>query len=191
MAGEALEQVRCQVRVVCNSRLDPLDVSTARAAQLAMRREWTESLPEDIGPALQKRLSRLYDLLRSGKVRVKGVPDACSGLVHGKAGVITRSDRGSLAFLGSANESRSAWTRNYEIVWTDESAEGVAWVQEEFNALWFSPEAVDLADSVIEDIGRLARRTVIPTLAAWNSARDAFSASANSATRWTSTTCDA
>ena len=46
LAGEAIEQVAGQVRVICNSQLDPLDVSTARAAQLAQRREWADSIPK-------------------------------------------------------------------------------------------------------------------------------------------------
>ncbi len=170
LAGEAIEQVAGQVRVVCNSQLDPRDVSTARAAQLAQRREWAGSIPEDVPPPMQTRLARLHEFLKSGKLRVKVLPDARFGLIHGKAGVVTAADGARFAFLGSANESRSAWTRNYEIVWVDESADGAAWVQEEFDALWRDPFAVDLADAVIEDIGRLSRRVVIATLGDWKGA---------------------
>ena len=170
LAGEAIEQVAGQVRVICNSQLDPLDVSTARAAQLAQRREWAGSIPEDVPPPMQRRLARLHDFLKSGKLRVRVLPDARFGLIHGKAGVVTASDGARFSFLGSANESRSAWTRNYEIVWVDESAEGTAWVQEEFDALWRDPYAVDLADAVVEDIGRLSRRVVIATLGDWKGA---------------------
>src|SRR5687768_5550690 len=76
IAGEAIEQVAGQVRVICNSHLDPLDVSTARAAQLAMRREWTASVPEDVPSPYQRRLTRLYSLLTNGKLRIKVLPDA-------------------------------------------------------------------------------------------------------------------
>ena len=167
IAGEAIEQVVGQVRVICNSQLDPFDVTTARAAQLAMRREWAQSIPEDIAPLMQARLARLYNFLTSGKLRIKVLPDARFGLIHGKAGVVTASDGTQIAFMGSANESRAAWTQNYEIVWSDDSAEGIAWVQEEFDALWHSPDAVSLADAVIEDAGRLSRRVVIATTDAW------------------------
>ena len=170
LAGEAIEQVAGQVRVVCNSQLDPLDVSTARAAHLAQRQEWNQSVPEDVPPPMQKRLARLHDFLKSGKLRVKVLPDARFGLIHGKAGVVTAADGKKFSFLGSANESRSAWTRNYEIVWVDESADGTAWVQEEFDALWRDAYAVDLADVVVEDIGRLSRRVVIATLGDWKNA---------------------
>ena len=170
LAGEAIEQVTGQVRVVCNSQLDPLDVSTARAAQLAQRREWAASVPEDIPPPLQKRLAHLHELLKSGKLRIRVLPNERFGLIHGKAGVVTAANGARLSFLGSANESRRAWTRNYEIVWVDESAESTAWVQDEFDALWRDPFAVDLADAVIEDIGRLSRRVVVATLQDWKNA---------------------
>jgi hypothetical protein len=59
------------------------------------------------------------------------------------------------------NESKPAWTLNYELLWEDTSAEAVAWVQEEFDALWTHHAAVPLAEFVIEDVERLSRREVI------------------------------
>jgi hypothetical protein len=53
---------------------------------------------------------------------VKVLPDEAFGLIHGKAGVITRADGSRVCFIGSANESRTAWVSNYELVWLDESA---------------------------------------------------------------------
>ena len=50
-------------------------------------------------------------------------PDEAFGLIHGKAGVITRTDGSRVCFIGSANESRTAWVSNYELVWLDESEE--------------------------------------------------------------------
>ena len=43
------------------------------------------------------------------------------GLIHGKAGVIRRADGSATAFLGSVNESSSAWKLNYELLWEDDS----------------------------------------------------------------------
>jgi hypothetical protein len=43
----------------------------------------------------------------------------------------------------------------------------VAWVREEFDSLWHSPFAVELADAVVQDIQRLAVRSVIPDLDDW------------------------
>jgi PLD-like domain len=49
--------------------------------------------------------------------------------VHGKAGVIRRPDGTASAFMGSLNETREGWSSNYEMVWEDTSADGVAWVE--------------------------------------------------------------
>jgi hypothetical protein len=46
--------------------------------------------------------------------------------VHCKVGVITLADGRRLGFIGSMNEPRSGWQRYYEILWEDESPEGVA-----------------------------------------------------------------
>jgi len=153
--------------LVCNSCLNPLDVQTARAAKWGMHREWCASLPAEIGAPMKARLQRLYDFLGSGLLRVKVLPDEAFGLIHGKAGVITRTDGSQVCFIGSANESRTAWVSNYELVWLDESEEGVQWVQEEFDALWSSPQAVDLAEAVVQDVARLIHRVVIPHIDAW------------------------
>ncbi|MBU0646722.1 DEAD/DEAH box helicase family protein, partial [Patescibacteria group bacterium] len=108
-----------------------------------------------------------YDFLSSGLLKVKVLPDEAFGLIHGKAGVITRTDGSRVCFIGSANESRTAWVSNYELVWLDESEEGVRWVQEEFDALWSSPQAVDLAEAVVQDVARLIHRVVVPDIGAW------------------------
>ncbi|MDD9982325.1 MAG: helicase-related protein, partial [Gammaproteobacteria bacterium] len=76
------------------------------------------------------------------------------------------------SFLGSANESGTAFRLNYELVWEDDSPEAVAWVQEEFDALWSSPFAVRLADFIIEDLERLSRRELIPDLSQWREEPD-------------------
>jgi len=173
VAGEALERVSGPVRLVCNSQLSSKDVATARAANYAMRREWCGSEPEHrIHEKSQERFRRLYQLLRSGKLQVKVLPSERFGLVHGKAGVITLADGRKTSFLGSINETYAAWKLNYELVWEDDDATAVAWVQEEFDALWTSPDAVLLADFVVEDIGRLARREVISGVPAWREAPD-------------------
>jgi len=172
VAGEALEQMTPEggetcVRMVCNSCLNLLDVQTARAAKWGMHREWCASLPAEIGAPMKTRLQRLYDFLGSGLLKVKVLPDEAFGLIHGKAGVITRTDGSRVCFIGSANESRTAWVSNYELVWLDESEEGVRWVQEEFDALWSSPQAVDLAEAVLQDVARLIHRVIVPDIDAW------------------------
>ena len=171
VAGEALEAMApdALVRVIANSDLSALDVLTARAAKLAMYREWRAALPDDISPPLRARLDRLHAFLSSGRLQVRVLPDEVFGLIHGKAGVVVRSNGEPISFLGSANESRSGWELNYEIVWTDSSAEGVAWVREEFEALWRHPDAKDLAEAVIQDVARVAKRVAVPDIPGWKS----------------------
>ena len=172
VAGEALESVQGGIRVVCNSALSRADIAVAKAAQVAMRREWCEARPEGLGDAARPRFKRLYHLLRSGKLDVRVLPDDGFGLIHGKAGVITRADGRQTSFLGSANESGTAFRLNYELIWEDDSAEAVAWVQQEFDALWSSPLAVPLAEFVIRDLDRLSRRELIGEVTNWREAPD-------------------
>ena len=167
VAGEALETVQGKIRVVCNSQLSRADVDVAKLAQAATRREWCESRPEALGENARPRFKRLYDYLRSGKLEVRVLPDDVFGLIHGKAGVVTLADGKRTAFLGSANESKTAFRLNYELVWEDDSAESVAWVQAEFDALWQSPFAVPLADFVVRDLDRLSRRELISETHRW------------------------
>jgi phosphatidylserine/phosphatidylglycerophosphate/cardiolipin synthase-like enzyme len=173
VAGEELESVSGPVRLVCNSIIDPKDIETAKkAAQAAMRREWCDAQPERLPDAAKPRFQRLYDFLANGKLQVRVLPDAIFGLIHGKAGVMTLADGRRTAFLGSVNESLTAWRLNYELLWEDDSEDAVAWVQDEFDSLWHSPFAVELADAVVQDIKRLAVRSVIPDLDDWRGQPD-------------------
>jgi len=167
VAGENLDQITGTVRMVCNSQLDAMDVKTAQAAVGAMRREWCATEPEKLGERSRSRFQKLHDYLTSGKLEVRVLPDAAFGLIHGKAGIITLADGTKTAFMGSANESKSAWRLNYELIWEDDSPEAVRWVEEEFDALWNHKDCRRLSEFVIEDVGRIARRTVIPSIEEW------------------------
>jgi len=167
VAGESLSAVEGTVRVVCNSQLEVEDVKTARAALAAIRKEWCAEEPEKMGVESRGRFARLYGYLKSGKLQVRVLPDHAFGLIHGKAGVITKPDGTKTAFMGSMNETFSGWKLNYELVWEDDSPEAVNWVQEEFDVLWNDPNYKKLADFIIEDIGRIARREIIPKLLEW------------------------
>jgi phosphatidylserine/phosphatidylglycerophosphate/cardiolipin synthase-like enzyme len=145
VAGEQIESVAGTVRVVCNSELEPGDIVSARRAVAAQQQSWRKSLPEQKAEHAAERFRRLHDLLVSGKLEVKVLPEHAFGLIHGKAGVIHMADGQRTAFMGSANDTFRAWNVNYELVWEDDSAEAVQWVQEEFDALWQSPAAFPLA----------------------------------------------
>jgi superfamily II DNA or RNA helicase len=169
VAGEAIGEMAAGgvARIICNSELMPEDIHTARAAQMGMLQEWKRWLPDDISPETQRNLRRLYDLLTSGRLKVKVLPSGVHGLLHGKAGLVRHADGSRLCFVGSANETLSGWRRNYEIVWADRSIEGCDWVQAEFDALWHHAAAHDLADAVITDIQRISVRTVVNDLDIW------------------------
>ena len=107
VAGEALETVTGNIRLGCNSHLARADVEIAKAAQAGMRREWCDSHPENLDEAAKPRFRRLHDLLWSGKLAIRVLPDDVFGLIHGKAGVITMADGRRTSFLGSAKIGRA------------------------------------------------------------------------------------
>jgi len=172
LMGEEIDTISGKIRVICNSNLHPFDVQTAKAAKMALWKSWAGSSPEELlaepaAPIAQNRFKRLYDFLCSGKLEVRVLPDETFGLIHGKAGVITLADGSKTSFMGSANESSSAWKVNYELIWEDTSPEAVEWVQEEFEALWLHPQAFPLSDAVVLDFERLSRRQVVRNLQDW------------------------
>jgi hypothetical protein len=163
VAGEAIANVTGPVRIICNSDLDPQDLVTAASAQAALRRSWCSGKPEEAPPSALPRYRALYEALTNKKIEVRVLPDSAFGLIHGKAGVVRRADGSATAFLGSVNESASAWKVNYELLWEDNAPETIAWVQEEFDALWNDSRAIDLAccPFIAQDVKRIISRRVI------------------------------
>ena len=163
IAGEAVEGISGKIRIICNSSLAPDDVKIAAYARMRMKQEWGGYEPEEKfnTEAAQLRLKKLYELLSSDKMEIKVLPDEVYGLMHGKAGVITYKDGRKSCFLGSINETRNAWTVNYEIVWADDDPESVKWVQDEFDYFWNSPFAIPLSDFIIKDIKRISGRVQV------------------------------
>lgn len=180
VAGEAIQNVNGPVRIICNSDLDPQDVATAVSAQASLRRSWCSGFPETAPPSALPRYRALYDALIQGKIDVKVLPDSAFGLIHGKAGVVRSADGSATAFLGSVNESATAWSVNYELLWEDDSPDTVAWVQEEFDALWNDPRAIPLAwcPFIQQDLKRIIDRKVV-TPAEWQATADTARAAAS------------
>jgi len=167
IAGEAIEEIEGCVRVVCNSEMQKEDAVTVGAAVNAMRREWCSKKPEELYINVPHRLKKLYSLIKSGKLQIKVVPNDVFGLIHGKAGVITYKDGKKTCFIGSVNETYTGWKLNYEILWEDDSEEGVKWVQDEFDYFWNSPYAIPLSEFIVEDIKRISERKVIYSVDEW------------------------
>lgn len=147
------------VRIVCNSELDATDIGISKAVREAKLKEVWNELPAATEALLHRdRYRRLYELLTKGNVQIRVVPKE-KVFLHGKAGVIELADGSRTAFLGSINESRSAFAENYEVLWEDPSEEAVAWVDEEFEALW--EHGYPLPDAIVEEVGRIARRVEV------------------------------
>jgi len=145
------------IEVVCNSDLDPRDITASRLArEAALKEKWNEGFDQIDSMMYRPRYKRLYELLKSGKVKVQVVSAKDAPFLHGKAGVIEGRDGIKTSFIGSLNETREGWQEHYEIVWEDRSPEGVAWVEDEFRYLW--QRSVPLPDAIIEEIGRLSRK---------------------------------
>ena len=167
IAGEAIETISGKVRLICNSQIEKEDCETATAAASALRREWCENEPEKVYASAIPRLKRLYEFMKSGKLEIKILPNNVFGLIHGKAGVITLADGSKTSFIGSVNETFSAWRLNYEMLWEDNSTEAIEWVENEFDYFWQHPCAIPMSDFVVEDIGRISEREVIDDISRW------------------------
>ena len=158
LVGEEIAGIP-KVQIVCNSELDAADVVVSKhARETALKERWNEAPAEVEALLHRERYRRLHELLTSGRVEIRVVPKD-RVFIHGKAGVIEAADGTKTCFLGSINETRSAFAQNYEILWEDPSPEGVAWVEEEFEALW--KDAYPLPDAIIEEIKRVADRVEI------------------------------
>ena len=162
LVGEEIAGIP-DVRIVCNSELDAADVLVSKAVrEQSLKEVWnreTEAAASvGIDSLMQReRYRRLHELLQKGNVKIRVVPKD-RVFLHGKAGVI-EGPEGKTCFLGSINETRSAFANNYEILWEDRSAEGVQWVEEEFEALW--AEGKELPDAIIEEIRRVSERVEV------------------------------
>ena len=159
VAGEVLEDIP-EVKIVCNVDIHPDDLKVAQLRESKMLGRWNERALEAEALLHRDRYRRLDALLQRHGQAVRVAPDDICGFVHGKAGVITLADGRRLGFIGSMNETRSGWQRHYEILWEDESHEGVAWIEEEFDFLWNA--AKPLPQAVIREVHRRGyRREVI------------------------------
>ena len=169
IAGEYLDEMGGQIRIICNSQLQADDVKYIKDQPQAMKLEWCEGKPEEELAKIPERLIKLYQYLKTGKMDVRVLPNDVFGLIHGKAGVITKNDGSKVAFMGSMNETYSGWGKggNYEIAWVDDDTDAINWVQNEFNALWEHPLARPLTKFIIEDIKRIAERKVIYEITEW------------------------
>lgn len=155
VANELLEAIP-EVKIVCNVDIHPDDLRVAQLRESKMIGRWNETAIEAEALLNRDRYRRLDSFLEKHGQAIRVAPDSVCGFLHGKAGVIELADGRKLGFIGSMNETRSGWQRHYEILWEDESPEGVAWIEDEFNFLWNA--AKELPRAVIREVHRRGYR---------------------------------
>ncbi|MGO2638113.1 MAG: phospholipase D-like domain-containing protein, partial [Enterococcus viikkiensis] len=154
LVGEEISKIP-EVKIICNSELDLADFHVATGRNTALKERWNEVDVESEALLKKDRYQILDQLLQSGNVEIRVVPRERLFL-HGKAGSIHYSNGSRKSFIGSVNESKSAFAHNYELVWQDDDEESADWVEQEFWALW--NDGVPLPEAILAEINRVANR---------------------------------
>ncbi len=154
LLGEEIANIP-EVKIVCNSELDLVDFKVATYRDVGIKERWNDVDVAAEALLKKERYQYLDTLLKQGNVEIRVVPKERLFL-HGKAGSIHYADGRRRAFMGSVNDSKSAFSQNYELVWQDDDAESADWVEQEFWALW--QQGVPLPEVVIAEIYRVANR---------------------------------
>ncbi len=165
IAGEYLDSIE-DVKIVCNSDVRAEDVKIAKICESKLLGRLNEQPVEAESLLNRPRYQSLYQFLNQYPDAIRVAPDNVCGFVHGKAGVIEKKDGSRLGFIGSMNETKAGWQEHYEIVWLDQSPEGVDWIQAKFDALW--QNAVPLPRAIVQELGRRAHRKEITLAQAEN-----------------------
>lgn len=155
VAHEWLDDIP-DVQIVCNVDIHPDDLKIAKVCEAKLLGRLHESAVEVDALRHRARYQRLDDFLTKRGQVIRVAPDSVCGFVHGKAGVIDLANGDKLGFIGSMNETRNGWQKHYEILWQDDSPEGVAWIEAEFEYLWNA--ARPLPDAICREIKRRSHR---------------------------------
>ncbi len=154
LVGEEIAQIP-EVKIICNSELDMADFQVATSRNTALKERWNEVDVSAEALLKKDRYQILDQLLHAGNVEIRVVPKERLFL-HGKAGSIHYPDGNRKAFIGSVNETKSAFVHNYELVWQDDDNASADWVEDEFWELW--KEGVPLPETILAEISRVANR---------------------------------
>lgn len=155
VAHEWIDQIP-DVQIVCNVDLHPDDLKVAQVREAKMMGRWNEHEVEVEALRNRARYRRLDEFLEKRGQVIRVAPDSVCGFVHGKAGVIDLADGRKIGFIGSMNETSNGWQRHYEILWEDDSPDGVAWIEAEFDFLWKA--ARPMPEAVIKEVKRRSQR---------------------------------
>ncbi|MBF0227793.1 MAG: hypothetical protein HQK76_20285, partial [Desulfobacterales bacterium] len=154
LIGEEISQIP-EVKIICNSEIDKADFQVSIGRNIALKERWNEVDIEAEALLEKERYQILDKILRSGNVEIRVVPKERLFL-HGKAGSIHYADGSRKSFIGSVNETKSAFSHNYELVWQDDDDESADWVEQEFWELW--KDGVPLPEIILAEITRVANR---------------------------------
>lgn len=155
VAHEWIDQIP-DVQIVCNVDLHPDDLKVAQVREAKMMGRWNEHEVEVEALRNRARYRRLDEFLEKRGQVIRVAPDSVCGFVHGKAGVIDLADGRKIGFIGSMNETSNGWQSHYEILWEDDSPDGVAWIEAEFDFLWKA--ARPMPEAVIKEVKRRSQR---------------------------------
>lgn len=154
LVGEQIAKIP-EVKIICNSELDLADFQVATGRDTALKERWNQVDVEAESLLKKERYQLLDQLLKAGNVEIRVVPKERLFL-HGKAGSIHYPDGTRKSFIGSVNETKSAFAHNYELVWQDDGESSADWVEKEFWALW--NDGIPLPDTILSEIHRVANR---------------------------------
>lgn len=157
LVGEQIVAIP-EVKILCNSELDFHDFQVATMRDRGLKERWNQVDVAAESLLKRERYQRLNALLQQGNVEIRVVPKH-EMFLHGKAGSIRYPDGKRLSFIGSVNESKSAFTTNYELLWQDDDHTSADWVEQELYALW--DRGVPLPDTILAEINRVAERREI------------------------------
>lgn len=155
VANELIESI-ADVKIVCNVDIHPDDLKVAQMRETKMIGRWNEQDIEAESLLNRERYRRLDSFLSKHGQTIRVAPDSVCGFLHGKAGVIELANGKKIGFIGSMNETSSGWQRHYEILWEDDSPEGVQWIEQEFEYLWNA--ARPFPEAVIREVKRRGYR---------------------------------
>ena len=91
------------IEIVCNSDLDPRDITASRLArEAALKEKWNEGFDQIDSTLVPAPLQAALRLLKSGRVKVHVVSAKDAPFLHGKAGVIEGRGRDQRPPLSAA-----------------------------------------------------------------------------------------
>ena len=153
LIGEEIANIP-DVRIICNSDLDENDIKIAKSLEASLTERWNEETTISDVVLHREAYLKFSELLKAKNLQIRVIQRE-KLFLHGKAGMIQYLDGSRKSFVGSVNETKRAFAKNYEIVWLDDDPDSANWVEEEFDALW--EEGVPLPQAVIEHIERVAK----------------------------------